>query len=116
MQNVSTHENTVLPDSVAAFLAANVEKAGESVSSLGSTLAVDLLSTTPIDAARYGICSYRWQNNWIVGKPVHFYMLCSWLTVHEASLSVLYHCHSTFACCNAVDASSASGLLAEQVM
>ncbi|DBA69471.1 hypothetical protein WJX79_006379 [Trebouxia sp. C0005] len=53
-------------DSVAAFLAANVEKAGESVSSLGSTLAVDLLSTTPIDAARYGICSYRWQNNWIV--------------------------------------------------
>ncbi|KAL0018550.1 hypothetical protein WJX77_000356 [Trebouxia sp. C0004] len=53
-------------DSVAAFLAANVEMAGESVSSLGSTLAVDLLSTTPIDAARYGICSYRWQNNWIV--------------------------------------------------
>ncbi|DBB12359.1 TPA: hypothetical protein ACH3X3_006443 [Trebouxia sp. C0006] len=53
-------------DSVAAFLAANVEKAGESVSSLGSTLAVDLLSTTPIDAACYGICSYRWQNKWIV--------------------------------------------------
>ena len=63
-----------LPDSVAAFLAANVEKVGESVSSLGSTLAVDLLSTTPIDAACYGICSYRWQNKWIVGKLVHLHM------------------------------------------
>jgi len=78
---------------VAAFLAANVEKAGESVSSLGSTLAVDLLSTTPIDAARYGICSYRWQNNWIVGKPVHFHMSCSKLTSHETPVIALYHCH-----------------------
>jgi len=91
---MSMHENIdFMPDSVAAFLAANVEKAGESVSSLGSTLAVDLLSTTPIDAARYGICSYRWQNNWIVGKPVHFHMSCSKLTSHETPVIALYHCH-----------------------
>ena len=57
-----------MPDSVAAFLAAGVEQVGEAVSSLGSTLAIDLLSTTPIDAAQYGICSYRWQKNWIVGR------------------------------------------------
>lgn len=93
LQRVVTCKHRVFPDSVAAFLAANVEKAGESVSSLGSTLAVDLLSTTPIDAARYGICSYRWQNNWIVGKPVHFHMLCSKVTVHEASVTVLHNCH-----------------------
>ncbi len=111
------HENLdFMPDSVAAFLAANVEKAGESVSSLGSTLAVDLLSTTPIDAARYGICSYRWQNNWIVGKPLHFHMSCSKLTVHEVLVTVLCHCHLMFVCCSLVDASSASGLSAEEVM
>jgi len=57
-------------DSVAAFLAAGVQQAGEAVSSLGSTLAIDLLSTSPIDAARYGICSYRWQDDWIVGEHI----------------------------------------------
>lgn len=57
-----------MSDSVAAFLAAGVEQAGEAVSSLGSTLAIDLLSTRPIDAAKYGICSYRWNNQWIVGE------------------------------------------------
>ena len=57
-----------MPDSVAAFLAAGVQEAGEAVSSLGSTLAIDLLSDTPVDAARYGICSYRWQDQWIVGE------------------------------------------------
>lgn len=53
-------------NSVAAFLAAGVQQPGEAVSSLGSTLAIDLLSSSPIHAARYGICSYRWQKNWIV--------------------------------------------------
>ena len=55
-------------DSVAALMAAGVERAGEAVSSLGSTLAIDLLSTHPIDAARYGICSYHWKERWIVGR------------------------------------------------
>ena len=59
---------SLLSDSVAAFLAAGVQQPGEAVSSLGSTLAIDLLSSSPIHAARYGICSYRWQKNWIVGE------------------------------------------------
>ena len=57
-----------MPDSVAALLAAGVQHAGEAVSSLGSTLAIDLLSTVPVDAAQYGVCSYRWQDHWIVGN------------------------------------------------
>lgn len=59
-----------MSDSVAAFLAAGIEQPGEAVSSLGSTLAIDLLSTCPIDAARYGICSYRWKHVWIVGEAL----------------------------------------------
>ena len=61
-------DGCIVSDSVAAFLAAGVEQSGEAVSSLGSTLAVDLLSTDPIDAAQYGVCSYRWKNLWIVGE------------------------------------------------
>lgn len=59
-------------DSVAAFLAAGIEQPGEAVSSLGSTLAIDLLSTCPIDAAQYGICSYRWKDLWIIGEAQQF--------------------------------------------
>ena len=62
-----SNDSWLLSDSVAAFLAAGVEEPGEAVSSLGSTLAIDLLSTRRIDAAKYGICSYRWKDQWIVG-------------------------------------------------
>lgn len=65
------HDACLLPDSVAAFLAAGVAEPGEAVSSLGSTLAVDLLSTAPVDSAKYGICSYRWRDNWIVGRHLN---------------------------------------------
>ena len=54
-------------DSAAAFLAAGIREPGQAVSSLGSTLAIDLLSSHPLDSAQYGICSYRWGDNWIVG-------------------------------------------------
>ena len=40
-------------DSIAAFLAAGVAQPGEAVTSLGSTLAVKLLSTQRVDDARY---------------------------------------------------------------
>jgi D-ribulokinase len=46
-------------DSIAAFLASGVNSPGEAVTSLGSTLAVKLLSHTRIDDARYGIYSHR---------------------------------------------------------
>ncbi|MEG3861927.1 FGGY-family carbohydrate kinase, partial [Microcoleus sp. herbarium12] len=49
-------------DSIAAFLASGVNSPGEAVTSLGSTLAVKLLSHTRVDDARYGIYSHRFSN------------------------------------------------------
>lgn len=46
-------------DSIAAFLASGVNSPGEAVTSLGSTLAIKLLSYTRVDDARYGIYSHR---------------------------------------------------------
>lgn len=104
-------------DSVAAFLAAGVEQPGEAVSSLGSTLAIDLLSTSPIDAAQYGICSYRWKNLWIVGTDVQpfplsvtstmlaRFMQCNCMPLtsitacnHVVSAYMLPHCLFVIAC------------------
>lgn len=46
-------------DSIAAFIAAGVDQVGQSVTSLGSTLAVKLLSDTRVDNAAYGVYSHR---------------------------------------------------------
>lgn len=46
-------------DSIAAFLASGVSSPGEAVTSLGSTLALKLLSYTRVDDATYGIYSHR---------------------------------------------------------
>lgn len=46
-------------DSIAAFVAAGVSKPGEAVTSLGSTLAVKLLSEQRVDDAAYGVYSHR---------------------------------------------------------
>ena len=46
-------------DSIAAFLASGVNSPGEAVTSLGSTLALKLLSYTRVDDATYGIYSHR---------------------------------------------------------
>ena len=54
-------------DSIAAFLAAGVGEAGHAVTSLGSTLAVKLLSTRRVDDAAYGIYSHRLGDKWLVG-------------------------------------------------
>jgi D-ribulokinase len=55
-------------DSIAAFLASCVNSPGKAVTSLGSTLAVKMLSYTRVDDARYGIYSHRfWDNLWLVG-------------------------------------------------
>ena len=57
-------------DSIAAFLAA-MEGAevglGQAVTSLGSTLAIKLLSETRADDAAYGIYSHRIGDSWLVG-------------------------------------------------
>ncbi|PSB00657.1 FGGY-family carbohydrate kinase [Merismopedia glauca] len=54
-------------DSIAAFLASGANAVGEAVTSLGSTLAVKLLSQTKIDDAKYGIYSHRLGDLWLVG-------------------------------------------------
>ncbi|GAQ91034.1 xylulose kinase-1 [Klebsormidium nitens] len=54
-------------DSIAAFLAAEPSQPGEAVTSLGSTLAVKLLSTERVDDARFGIYSHRLNDTWLVG-------------------------------------------------
>ncbi|KAF8410515.1 hypothetical protein HHK36_003046 [Tetracentron sinense] len=54
-------------DSIAAFLAARATQPGKAVTSLGSTLAVKLLSTNRIEDARFGVYSHRLDDKWLVG-------------------------------------------------
>ncbi|MGE5660602.1 MAG: FGGY-family carbohydrate kinase [Actinomycetota bacterium] len=54
-------------DSIAAFFASGAQSPGEASTSLGSTLAVKLLSHTRVDDARYGIYSHRFGDLWLVG-------------------------------------------------
>ncbi|RVW93381.1 hypothetical protein CK203_022390 [Vitis vinifera] len=54
-------------DSIAAFLAARATQPGKAVTSLGSTLAIKLLSTSRIEDARFGVYSHRLDDKWLVG-------------------------------------------------
>ncbi|XP_031271611.1 D-ribulose kinase isoform X1 [Pistacia vera] len=54
-------------DSIAAFLAARATEPGKAVISLGSTLAIKLLSTSRIEDARFGVYSHRLDDKWLVG-------------------------------------------------
>lgn len=54
-------------DSIAAFLASGVNRPGEAVTSLGSTLVLKLLSKTRVDDAAFGIYSHRLGDLWLVG-------------------------------------------------
>jgi sugar (pentulose or hexulose) kinase len=58
-------------DSIAAFVAAGVSQVGEAVTSLGSTMAVKLLSQARVDDAAYGVYSHRlggWYSYWQDGR------------------------------------------------
>jgi sugar (pentulose or hexulose) kinase len=54
-------------DSIAAFLACAPLTSGAAVTSLGTTLAVKLLSPTRIDAPELGLYSHRLGDQWLVG-------------------------------------------------
>jgi len=54
-------------DSIAAFLASGAEKIGDGVTSLGSTLAIKLLSQQRIESSQYGIYSHRLGRYWLAG-------------------------------------------------
>lgn len=60
-----------LADSIAAFVAAGVQQPGEAVTSLGSTLAVKLLSDARVDDAATGVYSHRLGDTWLVGAHTH---------------------------------------------
>ena len=54
-------------DSIASFLAHEVQEEGEAVTSLGSTLAIKLFSKKPLNHKKYGIYSHRILDKWLVG-------------------------------------------------
>ncbi len=54
-------------DSIAAFLAAGVERPGEAVTSLGTTLVLKLLSRCRVEDGRHGIYSHWFGNLWLAG-------------------------------------------------
>ncbi|KAM3359858.1 D-ribulose kinase isoform X1 [Capsicum galapagoense] len=54
-------------DSIAAFLAARATQPGKAVTSLGSTLAIKLLSIRRVEDARFGVYSHRLGDKWLVG-------------------------------------------------
>ncbi len=54
-------------DSIAAFLASGASEIGDAVTSLGSTLALKVLSDKPIFAPAFGVYSHRLGNKWLVG-------------------------------------------------
>ncbi|MFH1495407.1 MAG: FGGY-family carbohydrate kinase [Pseudomonadota bacterium] len=54
-------------DSIAAFLAAGATQPGEAVTSLGSTLALKLLSKQRVESAQHGIYSHRFGKLWLTG-------------------------------------------------
>ncbi|MDR9497670.1 MAG: FGGY-family carbohydrate kinase [Hydrogenovibrio sp.] len=61
----SVHAGTT--DSIAGFFATGARQAGEAVSSLGSTLALKLLSQTPVFAPQYGVYSHKVGPWWLAG-------------------------------------------------
>ena len=54
-------------DSISAFLASGAHDLGDGVSSLGSTLAIKMLSDAPVSDAARGVYSHRLGDAWLVG-------------------------------------------------
>jgi hypothetical protein len=54
-------------DSIAAFLASDVSEVGDAVTSLGTTLAIKMLSDKRVDDQARGIYSHRLGDAWLVG-------------------------------------------------
>jgi len=54
-------------DSIAAFIAAEIDKPGAAVSSLGTTIVLKLLSTKSVESSQYGVYSHRYGDLWLVG-------------------------------------------------
>lgn len=67
MTNQALQPPAVLPEHFAGENARHQPTRIVTVTSLGSTLAIKLLSTNRIDDARYGVYSHRLDDKWLVG-------------------------------------------------
>ena len=65
--NTGTRVVAGTTDSVAAFIATGASRAGEAVTSLGSTLVVKVLSDRPVFSPRHGVYSHRLGERWLCG-------------------------------------------------
>jgi sugar (pentulose or hexulose) kinase len=54
-------------DSIAAFIASGARRAGQAVTSLGSTLVLKLLTSKPVFSAEHGVYSHRLGRQWLAG-------------------------------------------------
>lgn len=54
-------------DSIAAFIATGAKHTGDAVTSLGSSIALKIISDQPVFAAEYGIYSHRLGDMWLAG-------------------------------------------------
>mgnify|MGYP002713030744 CR=1 FL=1 len=54
-------------DSIAAFVATGADQPGMAVTSLGSTLAIKIISEQPVYAPEFGIYSHRLGDHWLAG-------------------------------------------------
>jgi hypothetical protein len=63
--NTVVHAGTT--DSIAAFLASDATQVGDAVTSLGTTLAIKLLSDVRVDQQSAGIYSHKLGDSWLVG-------------------------------------------------
>lgn len=54
-------------DSIAAFIAGRLDEPGMAVTSLGTTIALKLLSTTPVESGAYGVYSHWYGALWLTG-------------------------------------------------
>lgn len=65
LPHVSLHAGTT--DSIAAFIATGASEIGDAVTSLGSTIALKIISDQPVFAPEYGIYSHRLGDMWLAG-------------------------------------------------
>lgn len=82
-------------DSIAAFLASGASTPGQAVTSLGSTLAIKLLSKQAVSDTSRGIYSHRLGNQWLVGGASN--VGCAVLRQQKFSSSELVECSKQIA-------------------
>lgn len=63
----NSHVKAGTTDSIAAFMATGAQQVGDAVTSLGSTIALKIISKQPVFAPEFGIYSHRLGHMWLAG-------------------------------------------------